>query len=192
MKSMSDHVALVFLALGFGFSTWGLYLSGKAFLITWSEYGDEPLLPWVMKFRSKMTNLVHRLTPWRKRESSVLAVAGSAHAHAGVSARVVGRAGFPERGTDRELVETLIAAVEGIYAELNENRLITQEAVAGLGCRLDDVQLHLVTETSRLEALSKRVATGDVRTQLAGLLCIAIGTVLSAFPAIWDAIASIA
>lgn len=188
---MADWWALSFLAIGFAFNLTGLILGGKAFVVTWAEFGDGPLWPWLARLGQHLAAGFNRLNPWRRRDATGLAVSGAAHANATASVHVVGRVGFATDAPDTELIRQLVSAVEGIYKELSDERELTRQAIASVQGQLGEVQAQLTSETSRLEQLSKKVAVGDVRIQLTALVAIGIGTVLSAVPAIWDALAAI-
>jgi len=91
---------------------------------------------------------------------------------------------FDEGTTDAEKIIKLVEAIKYIYEELDENRQHADGKYDTLIKLLNDTTNRLNSESKRLEALSKEIATGDVRPQLISILLIGFGTLLAAIPTI--------
>jgi hypothetical protein len=187
---MPTAVSLAFVLTGTALNIFGLVCGGRAFVIAHAAYGSGPLLPWVASASGSVRALWRRMTPWVKR-GSVVDVSMAATLTSRVSARATVRTGFPSDLTDAERIERLVRAVDGIYAELDEDRLMANELHTAVTEKIDRLAVRLDDESQRLEALTREVASSDVRLQLRGLVSIALGTILLALPTVWELMAQL-
>lgn len=188
---MSEGLTFSLLSVGALCTIAGLYFGVAALVATWRSYGDGPLLPWVGAGLGVITTLYRRLTPWVRRDTTFHPLSGSATANVTASARARIRVGLPKDGADRELLGALARAVGGIYNEIDEDRIETQENLSAILLQLQALETGLKRESERLEALSKSAVSGDVRVQLVSLLLIGLGTLVSLLPSAWNALASL-
>lgn len=184
----------------------GLVLGWRALIAAWRAYASEPLLPWLWDgigaARLTAQTLVSRLTG-RKSGTADFTVRASFSA-SGVAASASGaagsaglRVGFTEGMTDSERIHVLQHAVEGIYDQFFESQGVANRRHEQLSADLARLASHVDQESERLNAqderladLSKEIAVGDVRVQLAALLLVGIGTLLGAIPTIWALVAA--
>jgi len=187
---MSDWLVLTLIAIGIALNLFGLYCGGRAFVAAWRKYGDGDLWPWVAKTVSAVRTAGRRMAFWRRRDTTVLSVSGSAHATSGASAYVTVRPGFPDTDHEEQRYAQLQRAIEMAFDQMSEDRGRANRKIAEFEKRLGDVRAQVEAETQRLEDLSKEIASGDVRLQLLGLMAIGFGTVLLALPSIWNTLAA--
>ncbi len=188
---MSALWALGFVGLGTILNVLGLVCAARALVHAWKAYGQGPLLPWLANGLIRAAAVLRHLTPWAKRNATVQTMSGSMAVTSSLSARVTIRVGFPESLSDRERIDRLVRAVEGIYDELGEYRSISNREQAAVSERVSKLAAQLDTESKRLETLSKEAVSQDVRLQLLGLLFIGFGTVLTLVPTVWQLVSTL-
>lgn len=190
MNPMSDWLAFTLVTLGTALNLFGLYCGGKAFVAAWRKYGDGDLWPWIRKTASAARAVGRRIAFWRRRDTTVFSVSGSAHAATSASAYVTARPGFPDTDHEEQRYAQLQRAIEMAFDQMLEDRSRANRQNAEFEKRLSEIKTQVEGETRRLEDLSKEIASGDVRLQLLGLMAIGFGTVLLALPSIWNMLAA--
>jgi uncharacterized membrane protein YedE/YeeE len=183
---MSCVWAICFVTVGTLLNFAGLWCAGRALVHAWRAYGHGPLLPWLVSAVQQAVSLGRRLAPWVRRDAAVHSATATATAKPAVAVRPVARIGFPDELTDTERIGLLMRAVEGIYLALAEDRNMADKQHSAIHRRVDGLAAQLKDESTRLEKLSKEAVSQDVRLQLAGLVLIGLGTVLSMVPTIWE------
>lgn len=190
MHPLSDCWTLAFLVAGTLLSVAGIILGGIALARAWAEHGDGPLSPKLYRAIQAIRATLARLAFWRKPPKIAAASTGVSVA-VGVSAEGFARVGFQDGLSQDERLERLEQAVRGVYAELTSIRNASKRTGKQLTSRLADLETRLHSEGDRLEALTRGIASADVRIQLVGLVCIGVGTVLLAVPSVVRVLASV-
>jgi len=171
----------VFNGLGLTLNVAGAVVAGYALAATWEQYGTGPVFPPLTRALDALAALWRRLTPWRKRGTTV-ALSGALAIGTAVSMRATGRVGISADAPLEQKVAALIAAYNSLGSEVESNRQASDKAHADLTNRLDQMRDALQADHARLEKLAKEIAVSDVRPQLLALVLVALGSILQALP----------
>lgn len=184
---MTPATAAIFVVIGTALNAIGIAFAVRTLCIAWDSYGHGPLWPWATRQKRKLSDVARRIKFRSKKSAEVHTLSARASSKSSASIRLTIRKGlfFDEGATDAEKIIKLVEAIKYIYEELDENRQHADGKYDTLIKLLNDTTNRLNSESKRLEALSKGIATGDVRPQLISILLIGFGTLLGAIPTIF-------
>jgi hypothetical protein len=186
MAIVTTATAAFFVISGTVLNITGIVCAARTLCDAWVSYGHGPLWPWATRQKRKLSDVARRIKFRSKKSAEIHTLSARASSKSSASIRLTIRKGlvFDEGTTDAEKIIKLVEAIKYIYEELDENRQHADGKYDTLIKLLNDTTNRLNSESKRLEALSKEIATGDVRPQLISILLIGFGTLLAAIPTI--------
>lgn len=159
--------------LGFLLNVAGAAVVSASFVTTWRTYGRGPLVPQLARAIASLRSIFGRAREVHLTGTVAMGAVVSMRAHGVV------RQGFPDELSVEEKLARLIHGYKALGDEIEANRREAESADQAISDRLAKLDDKWTQDHTKLEAMARDIAIGDVRQQLVGLLLVVLGTSLS-------------